>query len=40
LLELVHPDMSADAIADLSIGARDGMLLDLRELLFGRTIVG
>lgn len=40
LLELVHPDMSADEIADLSIGARDGMLLDLRELLFGRTIVG
>ena len=26
--------------ADLSIGVRDGMLLDLRELLFGRTIVG
>jgi uncharacterized protein (UPF0212 family) len=40
LLDLVHPDMSADAIADLSIGMRDGMLLDLRELLFGRTIVG
>jgi hypothetical protein len=40
LLELVHPDMSADAIADLSIGVRDGMLLDLRELLFGRKVVG
>src|SRR5436305_10884037 len=40
LLGLVHPDMSPDAIADLSIGVRDGMLLDLRELLFGRTIVG
>jgi hypothetical protein len=40
LLELVHPDMSADAIAGLSIGVRDGMLLDLRELLFGRKIVG
>jgi hypothetical protein len=40
LLELVHPDMSADALADLSIGMRDRMLLDLRELLFGPTIVG
>jgi len=40
LLQLVHPDMSADTIADLSIGVRDGMLLDLRELLFGRTVVG
>lgn len=40
LLELAHPDMTADAMAGLSIGVRDGMLLDLRELLFGRTIVG
>ncbi|MGK9169300.1 hypothetical protein KXR53_23500 [Inquilinus limosus] len=40
LLELVHPDMDADTAADLSIGVRDGLLLDLRELLFGRTITG
>jgi uncharacterized protein (UPF0212 family) len=40
LLELVHPGTSADALADLSIGRRDRMLLDLRELLFGRTMVG
>src|SRR5258708_3550585 len=40
LLELAHPDMTADAMAGLSIGVRDGMLLDLRELLFGRTILG
>jgi hypothetical protein len=40
LLELVHPDMSADALANLSIGTRDRMLLDLRELLFGPTIFG
>jgi uncharacterized protein (UPF0212 family) len=40
LLELVRPDMSADAIAELSIGVRDGLLLDLREVLFGRTVVG
>lgn len=40
LLELVHPEMSADALAELSIGKRDGLLLDLREFLFGRTIVG
>jgi|EndMetStandDraft_8_1072994.scaffolds.fasta_scaffold173852_2 hypothetical protein len=40
LLGLVRPDMSVDAIAELSIGARDSMLLDLRELLFGRRILG
>src|SRR5258705_3344598 len=40
LLELMHPDMGADALDDLSIGMRDRMLLDLRELLFGQTIVG
>ena len=40
LLELVHPDMDAEAAADLSIGVRDGLLLDLRELLFGQTITG
>ena len=40
LLELVRPDLTVDAIAGLSIGSRDGMLLDVREMLFGRTIVG
>jgi len=40
LLGLVRPDLDADAAADLSIGARDGLLLDLRELLFGRSIQG
>jgi hypothetical protein len=40
LLELAHPDMSADGLAELSIGMRDRMLLDIRELLFGPTIVG
>lgn len=40
LLELFHPDMSADALADLSIGVRDAMLLDLREVLFGRRLIG
>lgn len=39
LLGLVRPDLDADAAADLSIGARDGLLLDLRELLFGRMIM-
>jgi hypothetical protein len=40
LLGLVRPDLDADAAADLSIGARDGLLLDLRELLFGGMIQG
>jgi len=40
LLEFFHPDISADALADLSIGVRDGMLLDLREVLFGRRLAG
>lgn len=40
LLALVHPGMTAEALADLSLGTRDGMLLDLRELLFGGKIVG
>src|ERR1700754_662401 len=40
LVELVRPDLDAEAAAGLSIGMRDGLLLDLRELLFGRRIQG
>jgi hypothetical protein len=40
LLELVSSDMCAEALAELSLGKRDRMLLDLREFLFGRRIIG
>jgi hypothetical protein len=40
LLEAALPDVSPDALADLSIGQRDAYLLALRERLFGKELVG
>lgn len=39
LLAAAHPEMTADALAELSIGARDACLLSLRERLFGPRLV-
>ena len=36
LLEAAHPETSAEALAALPVGHRDGLLLDLRERVFGR----
>lgn len=38
LLELVYPEQSAEALAELSIGERDARLLRVRELFFGPNI--
>jgi len=38
LLEAVCPEQSAEALAELSIGARDAHLLRVREILFGPRI--
>ncbi|PSR14431.1 phage baseplate protein [filamentous cyanobacterium CCP3] len=35
LLAIAHPDQPWDALTQLSIGRRDGLLLSLREQLFG-----
>ena len=35
LLAVACPETTAETLADLSIGRRDGMLLSLREMLFG-----
>jgi hypothetical protein len=40
LLGLVHAGTGLDALADLSIGQRDGDLLALREAMFGSRIEG
>ena len=40
LLALACPDRTADALAALSIGERDRMLLALRETLFGSRMTG
>src|SRR5512132_3467594 len=39
LLSAACPDMSLDALAQLSIGQRDARLLELREWLFGSSLV-
>lgn len=38
LARLADPDLDADAAADLSIGQRDRLLLDLRAATFGRRL--
>ena len=40
LLGLARSDMPPDALADLSVGQRDGTLLALRETMFGSRIDG
>jgi hypothetical protein len=35
LLATVHPELSEEQLLKLSIGQRDGLVLRLRELLFG-----
>jgi hypothetical protein len=40
LLALAHPEMAVEALADLSIGARNGALLALYEAMFGSRIEG
>jgi hypothetical protein len=40
LLASAFPDLSADALARLSVGRRDALLLTLRERLFGPRLVG
>jgi len=40
LLAAAYPDESVDSLARLSIGRRDGLLLELREQLFGSMLVG
>jgi hypothetical protein len=38
LLRISCPDLSVEDIASLTVGQRDGMLLDLREMSFGNTL--
>jgi hypothetical protein len=40
LLALAYPDLSWDHLADLSVGQRNGRLLDLREATLGPTLSG
>lgn len=40
LLRAVLPEVDADALADLPLGQRDGLLLRLREISYGREIPG
>ena len=40
LLEAASPGTSKQELAKLSVGRRDGRLLELRELLFGSRLIG